>query len=369
VTMSESTVLWTSTTETSAPEDPDSSPDVGLLGASGPVLPRTLVMRTMLGLRALGIDVERPLEKLGLTPSAILAMSDDELRWSFFFDFWEAVRTTSGQFGLGLRLAEMVRAEYYEMFGYVLSSSATLGDALLRAARFVRLVADHVELSFYVEGERAVLVFKSLTPDFVHPESTEFVVGAIGTIARQLTGLRIEPIEVRFTHPAPPDLTHHRRIFGSVPVHFSRPHNGYVFESSLLNLPIRTSDGQLCSHLERQAENLLAKLPKMGELSRKVQEAISEELRGGNPSAEHVADKLGMHPKTLSRRLKAEGTSHQQLLDRLRYQLAERYLREPNLSIGEIAFLLGYSDTSSFNKAFKRWTGTAPQHYRQRGSN
>jgi AraC-like DNA-binding protein len=75
-----------------------------------------------------------------------------------------------------------------------------------------------------------------------------------------------------------------------------------------------------------------------------------------------------MHPKTLSRRLKVEGTSHQQLLDQLRFQLAERYLRDENLSIGEIAFLLGYSDTSSFNKAFKRWTGSAPQHYRQRSA-
>ena len=106
----------------------------------------------------------------------------------------------------------------------------------------------------------------------------------------------------------------------------------------------------------------------MGELSRRVQETISEELRGGDPRAEHIADKLGLHPKTLSRRLRAEGTSHQQLLDQLRYRLAERYLRDPNLGIGEIAFLLGYADNSSFNKAFKRWTGSAPQRYRQRAN-
>jgi AraC-like DNA-binding protein len=323
----------------------------------------------MFGLRALGVDVAPALARFGLTVDSIDRLADDELRWSFLYDFWEAVRETSGQSALGLRLGEMARAEYYEVFGYVLSSSATLGDALLRATRFMRLVAPNIELSFYVEGERAVLLYKALDPELFHPESSEFVLGAIGAIARALTGLHLLPLEVRFAHDAPPDMSHYQRLFEGVPVHFNRPHNGYVFESSLLNLPVKSSDSVLCAKLEREAEELLRQMPKVGELSRKVQEAISEELRGGNPSAEHVADKLGMHPKTLSRRLKAEGTSHQQLLDQLRYRLAERYLREPNLSIGEIAFLLGYSDTSSFNKAFKRWTGTAPQHYRQRVAN
>jgi AraC-like DNA-binding protein len=132
-----------------------------------------------------------------------------------------------------------------------------------------------------------------------------------------------------------------------------------------LHTPVVGGDRKLCAILEKQALELLDDLPRVGELSRRVQEAISAELRGGNPSAENVAEKLGVHPRTLSRRLQAEGTSHQQLLDQLRFELAERYLRERGLSIGEVAYLLGYADTSSFNKAFKRWTGSAPKRYRQ----
>jgi AraC-like DNA-binding protein len=251
------------------------------------------------------------------------------------------------------------------VFGYVLISSATLGDALLRATRFARLVTNSIELSFYVEGERATLTLKALYPDLLHRESAEFIMGAIGNIARRITGQRLAPLEVRFAHDPPPDTSYHERLF-EAPVHFNRPHNGYIFDSALLHMPVVGGDTQLCAMLEVEARQLLAKLPRTGDFSRRVQELISAELRGGNPSAENVAEKLGMHPKTLSRRLKTEGTSHQQLLDQLRYRLAERYLREPGLSIGEVAFLLGYSDTSSFNKAFKRWTGSAPQHYRQR---
>jgi AraC-like DNA-binding protein len=289
----------------------------------------------------------------------------EQIPLSLLYDFWEAIRQTTEQYALGLRLARLVRPETYEVFGYVLRTSATLGDALLRATRFVRLVTETVELSFYVEGERAILVHKPLFPDLLHPESSEFILGAIGMVARHLTGKHLVPTEVRFSHPPPPDVSFHHELF-ECPVYFSRPHNGYVFDSALLHTPVVSHDSQLCAVLEREAEQLLAKLPKTGQLSRKVQELLSAELRGGNPNADHIAEQLGMHPKTLSRRLKSEGTTHQQLLDQLRYQLAERYLLEPNLSIGEVAFLLGYSDTSSFNKAFKRWTGTAPQFYRQK---
>jgi AraC-like DNA-binding protein len=335
---------------------------------TGPPLPKRVAKRMMLGLTALGVDVEKPLSKLGLSLDALRALGDDDLRWSFIYDFWTALHETVPEPGLGLRLGAMARPEYYEVFGYVVSASATLGDALLRAARFMRLAAPNLELSFYVEGERAVLTFKALTPEIFHPESAEFFLAAIGAAARQLTEKHLTPLEVRFAHAPPADLTHHRSMFGDASIQFNRPHYGYVFDSSVLNERIVSSDTQLCARLEREAEEMLAQIPRVGDLSRKVQEAISDELRGGNPSAEHIAEKLGMHPKTLSRRLKTEGTSHQQLLDQLRFQLAERYLRDEALSIGEIAFLLGYSDTSSFNKAFKRWTGSAPQHYRQKAA-
>lgn len=329
-----------------------------------PTLPQQVIARVCAGVAFLGLDITPALTRVGIEPAKL----DDlpaRVPLKLLYDLWEAVVEETGESGIGLRLSQQIRPEMYEVFGFVLRSSATLGDALLRATRFMRLVTDMIELSFQLEGERAVLTHRPLYPELLHRESSEFILGAIGAIARQITQQHLVPMEVRFTHDAPPDLTHHERIF-EAPVAFRQPHNGYVFSSALLHLPIVGSDSKLCDELVQQAEQMLQRLPKAGDLSRRVQELISAELRGGNPSAESIADHLGMHPKTLSRRLKAEGTSHQQLLDQLRYELAERYLRQPALSIGEVAFLLGYSDTSSFNKAFKRWTAMAPQAYRQR---
>jgi AraC-like DNA-binding protein len=75
-----------------------------------------------------------------------------------------------------------------------------------------------------------------------------------------------------------------------------------------------------------------------------------------------------MSPRTLQRRLHEENTSHQQLLDELRRELAQRYLREPTIAIGETAFLLGFSEPSAFHRAFKRWTGTTPGTFRRRAA-
>ena len=92
-----------------------------------------------------------------------------------------------------------------------------------------------------------------------------------------------------------------------------------------------------------------------------VRAALAIELRGGDPSAERVAAALSMHPKTLTRHLRSEGTTFRRLLDELRRQLAERYLRQAGLSVEEVAFLLGYSEASAFHRAFRRWTGRAPR--------
>jgi AraC-like DNA-binding protein len=311
----------------------------------------------------LGVDTDAALEPFSLTSADIVDL-DEAVPLSFLHDLWQSAIDTSGECGLGVRLSESVRPEIYELFGYVLTSSATLGDALLRATRFTRLVSSAVELAFSVDGDVATLTLKPLIPELIHRESTEFMIGAIANIARVITGERLVAHEVRFAHPAPADTSHHRRILVA-PLRFDHPQTGYVFDAALLHTPVIGGDSKLCAILEKQARQLLEDLPRVSDLSRRVQEAISAELRGGNPSAENVAEKLGVHPRTLSRRLQAEGTSHQQLLDQLRFELAERYLREPGLSIGEVAYLLGYADTSSFNKAFKRWTGSAPKRYRQ----
>ena len=108
-----------------------------------------------------------------------------------------------------------------------------------------------------------------------------------------------------------------------------------------------------------------AALPRRGELSEMVRDALTSDLQSG-PTLEGVAARLGRPPRSLQRRLKAEGISYNGILDELRHDLALRYLGQRDLSLAEVAFLLGFAEQSVFQRAFRRWTGTSPAEWRRR---
>ena len=326
---------------------------------ASPVTASREFVRAIAGLQYLGIDVDPALTRIGMD-RAKLDQIGDEIQLAQTKAFWDAVVETSGEHGIGLRLAKLVRPEAYEVFGCLIAASATLGEAVLRGTRLIGLVTRAVRLSFHHDGDRASLEIEPLFPELVHSEMIEFMVGAPHFIARRITGKRtLSPIEVRFTHRKPADLSHHTRLFGA-PIRFGAPSNGLVFDGSLLDLPIMSHDSTLAANLQRQADELIGRGPIDG-FRAEVRAALAAELRGGDPSAERLAAALEMHPKTLTRRLRTEGTTFRGLLDELRLQLAERYLRQPDLSVEEVAFLLGYSERSAFHRAYRRWTGRPPR--------
>ena len=312
----------------------------------------------MSGLRLIKIDVMPALDHIGLTLEQLDRLEDDVPR-AWLRAFWEAVVKTTGQSGLGVRLAEQARPQDYEVFGNLLAASATLGEALLRATRLIRLVNNNaIRLLFQHDGERVSLSVESVHEP-IHSEGIEYFAAAIVVFGQRITGQMLPVAEVRFVHPAPPDLTHHHRLFGA-PIHFGSSYNGIVFDCALLDLPVPSRDAGLSAALQSHAEALMDKNP-VRSFKADVRAAIAIELRGGDPSAERVAASLAMHPKTLTRRLRADGVTFRRLLDDVRLDLAERYLRQPGLSIEEVAYLLNYSEASAFHRAFRRWTGRAPR--------
>jgi AraC-like DNA-binding protein len=116
--------------------------------------------------------------------------------------------------------------------------------------------------------------------------------------------------------------------------------------------------------VETQVLALLAKLPKAEATTDAVRRLLAEKLANGPPTLEQIARRLRMSARTLHRRLDQEGTSFRRILAEVRREVAARHLREPQLAVGEIAFLLGFSEASAFHRAFKRWTGHAPRAYR-----
>lgn len=161
----------------------------------------------------------------------------------------------------------------------------------------------------------------------------------------------------------------HRRIF-QTPVQFSQPVNRIVFEAICLDWPVRSANTSLLSVFERHADTMLTAQQTQNDtqklIAQKVIEAITQPLQGEVPLIEAIARQLTLSVRQLQRELQAENTSYQLLLEETRKTLALKHLKNPDTSIHDVAFLLGFSEPSAFHRAFKRWLGQTPNSYRKR---
>ena len=153
------------------------------------------------------------------------------------------------------------------------------------------------------------------------------------------------------------------------PVEFMQAVDSWVLPQSILELPVISEDSRLLQILEAHAGDMLSEKRAPAGLRSLVEDQLIGLLPSGRARAAVVAEQLGMSERSFRRRLVQESTNFGEVLDRLRNRLALRYLEEEQVSLKQIAWLLGYSELGAFNHAFKRWTGTSPgQMRKQRAS-
>lgn len=307
-------------------------------------------------LRALGVDVARVLASAGLEP-AQLADPERRIRVAQAMEVWDAAYRAAREPALGLRIVERLDFSKFSLFAYLAASSATAREAWQRATRYLRIVNDAMEVVVEVDGERGICR-TGLRGFELSRSQAEFSVGLMVKIAPRVTG-RTDGVEAWFRHPKPEYAELYDRVLGC-PVHFDAPFDGIGGTSALLDQPLPRADSELCALLEERASELLARVPPAGDFAALVRHRISAALPDGDPGAEALAEGLGMSARTLRRRLRECGTTHHRLLDEVRHELARRALAQREISVNEVAFLLGFSDASAFHKAFRRWTGGRP---------
>jgi AraC-like DNA-binding protein len=313
-------------------------------------------------LAAMGADVGALLAAVGVE-RASLEDVDGRVPVSVDLTLWAEAQRLSGDDCFGLHAAEMVRPGSFDVLGYTLHASPTLGGAFERLVRFNRLLHDVADLRLTLRGAQARLSFQ-LLPDGTPRQQAEFSLAVFLLFSRYATGVDVVPRAVEFSHAAPADTSEHRRIFRG-PLFFSRPVTALVLPRTVLDRPLLQADPGLCAVLERQLSELLARLPAGESLLDRIRRQIAAELCGGDPSVEAVARRMYVSTRTLHRRLREAGTSYRLTLDGLRQDLAVRYLAEDRMSIAEAAYLLGFSEASAFHRSFKRWTGRTPAEYRR----
>lgn len=329
-------------------------------GIVGPLVSVQVVRVALDYLRGRGHDIAPLLASVGLG-SALFEDEDTRVPLEKAVRVWVEGARLAGDEAFGLRVAETLTPGSFHVLDYLSRSSATLGRALERLSRYHRLINDAARLEV------------SLKPRVCHvrlhaPHTTrhwaEFGVAAWVVGGRQATGVAWSPREVWFAHRAPRHVGEHRRLFGC-PVRFGRPSTELIVDRSVLDLPLLRADAGLSSILEEHLRQQLRRLPGPVDVVDGAWRALLAELADGEPKIEAVARRLGLSTRTYRRRLKKAGSSHRELLESLRRELAVRYLQEERPT-AEVAFLLGFSEVSAFHRFFSRSMGTTPAEYRRR---
>lgn len=239
-----------------------------------------------------------------------------------------------------------------------------LGDAMRRLARFYRLIPWGIETHFEVHDERAVF---RMVRGSAHPFSDYIFESFLFYVSRYANWLIDQPIpllSVGFCFADSGRRNEYRRLFDCGQFHFDQPDSYFTFASHYLDQPIAQNAATLKGFLQHTNLAMVAQRSHQQSFRHKVQQFLLPRL-ADNPGISAIAEGLGMHPHTLRSKLQREGLQLQDIKDQLRCDVAIDLLRYQHCSVEDTAIRVGYSETSAFSRAFKKWMGVTPRHYIQ----
>jgi AraC-like DNA-binding protein len=269
---------------------------------------------------------------------------------------------------LGFHLAREFEPREVGLVYYVIASSSTLAEAMSKTERYCRLVNEGIVLRFKANNA-AVIALDSMDFDRqLDRHQMEFWAFGMVRVCRLLTGMRIAPLQLRFMHlrDVVPDEV---RSFLGCDIEFGANSDEIILPKATAVVPLVNADTHLNTLLTAYAEDALAhRASHAAHIRSKVETAIAPLLPHGKATVSEVARELGISQRTLARLLSAEGFTFSAILQQFRLDLAKAYITHRDLSISQIAWLLGYGEVSAFTNAFRRWTGTTPREMRAAGS-
>jgi len=319
---------------------------------------------------AYDLDVWPLLDKSGISKEN-LAQSDYLISFYQVGAFFLSVFQTCRDEGIGLVVGSAVQAKSYQVLGYAIMSSQNLEEAIDRLIRYEKLVGQLGSTVFVPAGEGGSSAdfcklvwecpFDAVWVRFIKEAAIA------GWVTYALSQARVKNAEftVHFDHAASSiPFERYQSVFGDRVV-FNSDWCGVAFDKALLTLPFIQADPGLNAMMDRQAGVLLDMFDRKLNLVNSTREQITSRLPNGDPVLDDVAEALSLTARVLQNRLKESGTTFKEVVDDVRKQLSLSYLSEKDVPLIDVAFLLGFSEQSSFSRAFKRWMGISPMEYRK----
>ncbi|MBB4864891.1 AraC-like DNA-binding protein [Pseudomonas nitritireducens] len=313
-----------------------------------------------------GCDADLLLREIGLPrerlADPILRIPMQQLR-----ALLELAARMSGLPHFGLLVGTGVRPGTYGVLGYVQMTSATLGESMSMIRRFGKIVFDSPSSQTHITFEQGQVVLEDRRITELEPYSAllqEAVLAGWLAFGRWLIGSSAPATAVQMMHPAQGDPALYERFFGCA-VQFGARRNALVFPEAMLTARIQGADPRTHKSLLLEADLQLGRSYAPLSVIGRVRALLVEHMPGGEVSLEGLASELAMSPRTLQRKLAAEGESFSQVLETMRMELADHYLRRTDSSVMEIALLLGFSQASAFSHAFRQARGISPADFRK----
>lgn len=312
----------------------------------------------------LGLDTEAILSSTGVSRK-VIDDPDGRLAVGQVRALWAAAVAQSGDPDLALHAAEALPFGAYKVIDHLAASAPTIGRALHSVSTYFPLINTAVELPIEIGDDQVSFGARAPhNPAALTRAYAEYTFAAVYLRTRDAAGVPFPLLGVELSHAAPPKTSEHERVFGC-PVRFDQPRCRMIVARSVWDMPTASAEPLLFQVLDEHASLLLERVPSRTGFAADVRAAIARELSGGDAGLDNVARQLAMSPRTLQRRLGELEVSYSDLVDETRRGLCMTYLSDSDVSLGEVAYLLGFSGQSSFTRAFKRWTGNTPTEYRR----
>jgi AraC-like DNA-binding protein len=277
---------------------------------------------------------------------------------------WTLAVEATGDPCLGLVAARHFQPAALHGLGFAWLASDTLHDALERLVRYSRFINTAADFHLDEAADTVDLVLRISReewPNFCFA-AADLAMAAFLRMCRITAGNAIMPLRVSLQRPAPPCAGDFVTVFGTH-IRYNAPDNRLCFGRTLVDAPLTMANPELARLNDQTVIDYLARCDSAS-ITMQVRSRIIERLPDGRPSQEAIAESLHLSLRSLQRKLQNENTSFTALLNETQQQLALQYIRESHRSIGEITYLLGYSEPGSFSRAFRRWTGKSPLQFR-----
>lgn len=312
-------------------------------------------------LKQYGCDPQPVFEQAGLTTTS-LSNPDARLEAKKLQQVWRQSVLTTGDEAFGLAFAKTMHPAALHGLGFAWMASNTLKDAFERLVKYYRLISTAGEVTLTKSQKQYCVSFLLPVPKGIAaPASLDAAMGLFLQYCRFTKDMQFNPVKVELQRLKPTTCDVFDEFFGC-PITFDAETNRLFFDAESLDSALASANPMLARVNDQVVADYLSKHDKR-DIIGQLRVNIIEALVSGTPTQDEAAQSLNMSGRTLQRKLADKGTSFSALLTDIRKGLACEYLRNTNRSIGEVTYLLGFSEPANFSRSFKQWTGMTPATY------